>query len=146
MKTRRREMLLFVCYAAILLPMTAGQVLSFGCCGTVRVTQEYHGCCCHSEQEQDGYPCRTEASTDHKGACATPSFAKHHTQCSCVDVALNTSDPQLIEKTNKPKPSLLATATVVYAGSHPMEYRFLHKTEMGLPIDIGKLRSVVLII
>lgn len=145
MKTKHRELFLLACYVAIIIPMTAGQVLCLGCCCATYAAGEDHACCCRNESDHKEHSC-CSGSPDQKESAAGPNLAKNHTPCGCVDIPLSNSDPQLTEEDKGQTPSAFKTTFAYCPDIHSENNTNKVETTKSPPSNIGPPSNVVLLI
>jgi hypothetical protein len=143
MKTKRRELFLLLCYAAVLVPTAANGVLCLNGSCADRIQAEPRVPCCCAELERVEPALRAEGKRAEHGS-NTLAFGR--TRCGCVVVPLGKDDPQLTEKTDSQPTTPPRVAAALSPSLGPKDPVISCQAPGHVPADIGKLSTIILLI
>jgi len=142
-KAECSQLVLLLCYAAVLIPTAAGQVLCLDCCCTDQSRIEPQACWCCAEPEVTEPACCTEEGQTAEGAgplvYACPT-------CDCTFIPYSPDAPQLAEKTDSQATAMPETAAAFSPHLGPDYSLIPHQSSDPTPTDLGRLRTVILLI
>ncbi len=142
-KVKRRELFLLLCYVAVLIPTAAGRVLCLDCCCADQSQIERQACCCCAETEVPEPACCDE---EEQAAQGSGALAFACPTCDCTLVPYSTDAPQLAERTDSQATSTPGASTAFSPHSGPENPLIPYLPSGRAQTDIGRLRTVILLI